>query len=215
MYYVFKAEIAGQNDLMYAEVVGEMPNFLDIRKEWSWWSDIPLPVPFPKTIFSVDENIYQDAYQTGSIFDLHSEKLADLIRASGTKCEYFPVEMVYRQSGKTIPSKYYAFHLMETYGAIEYARSTLIEDVESVPDFILKERRRRGNPRLMKHLVALELSEEVLSRQRPMFRDNERPRLVFVYEALKQKFEISGIKGCKYTHYKDFRDVTVSDLFEK
>ena len=146
MYYLFEAEIAGENDLTYADAVGEVPNFLDIRKEWSWWSDIPLPVPFSKTTFSIDESIYQDAYQTGSIFDLHSEKLADLIRASGTKCEYFPVEMVSRKSGKNIPSKYFAFHLMVTYSAIDYARSTLIEDVEPVPEFILKARIKKVIP---------------------------------------------------------------------
>jgi hypothetical protein len=215
MYYVFEAEIAGENDLTYADAVGEMPNFLSIAKEWSWWSHFPLPVPFPKTTFSIDENIYQDAYQTGSIFDLHSEKLADLIRASGTRCEYFPVEMVSRKSSKAIPSKYFAFHLMETYSAIDYARSTLIEDAEPVPKFILKARASRGNPRFWKRIVTLELTEEVLSRQRPMFRDKEIPRRVFVHEALKQRFDLSGIKGCEYTHYKDFRDLTVSDLFEK
>jgi len=215
MYYVFEPEIAGQNDLTYAEVIGEMPNFLSISKEWTWWSDLPLPVPFPKTTFSIDESIAQDAYKTGSIFDLHSERLADLIRASGIRCEYFPIEMVSRQSGKTIPSKYFAFHLMETYDAIDYARSTLIDDLEPVPEFILKELTKRGNPRFMKRIVAVELAEEILSHQHPMLRDSERPRLVFVHEALQQQFDLASIKGCRLTHYKDFRDLTVSDLFEK
>jgi hypothetical protein len=213
MYYVFKVEIAGQNDLKYAELVGEMPNFLSIANEWSF--DTPLSVPFPKTTFSVDESIYQDAYQTGSIFDLHSEKLADLIRASGTRCEYFPAQMVSRKSGEKISSKYFAFHLMETYNAIDYTKSILIEDVEPVPEFILKTRIKKGNPRFWKRIISLELTEEILSRQRPMFRDKERPRLVIVHEALKQRFDLSGIKGCRYSHYKDFRDLTVSDIFER
>ena len=215
MYYLFEAEIAGQNDLTYAEVVGEMPNFLSISKEWTWWSDLPLPVPFPITTFSVDEGIYQDAYKTGSTFDLHSEKLADLVRASGAKGEYFPVEMVSRKSGKAIPRKYFAFHLMKTYNVIDYARSTLIEDVEPVPDFILKARARKNNPLFLKRIAALELTEEILSPPNPIFRDSERPSLIFVHEALKQQFDLAGIKGCRLTDYKDFRDLTVSDCFEK
>jgi hypothetical protein len=93
--------------------------------------------------------------------------------------------------------------------------SRLGEDVEPVPEFILKARIKKGNPRFWKRIAALELTEEILSRQRPMFRDKETPRRVFVHAALKQQFDLSGIKGCRYTHYKDFRDVTASDLFEK
>ena len=195
MYYIFEAEISGENELMQAEILGEMPNFLSIKKDWTWWSDAPLPVPFPNTTFSIDENIYQDAYCTGSIFDLHSEKLATLIQASGTRCEYFPVKMVSRKSDKYIASNYFAFHLMETYSVIDYTKSTLIEE-----SFFGKK------------IVALELFRDILSRQNPLFRDKERPRLVFVHEALKKKFDMAGIKGCKFTHYKDFRDITLSDI---
>jgi hypothetical protein len=197
MYYIFEAEISGKNELIQAEVLGKMPNFLSIEKDWTWWSDAPLPVPFPDTTFSIDENIYQDAYWTGSIFDLHSEKLATLIQASGARCEYFPVKMVPRKSDRDIASNYFAFHLMEIYSVIDYAKSTLVEDTEVF---------------LEKRIVALELFQDILSRQYPLLRDKERPHLVFVHEELKKKLDVAGIKGCKFTHYKDFRDITLSDI---
>ena len=212
MYYVFSPQIQFIDELNYASAVGKMPNFLELGKEWSWRSDSHLPVPFPKTIFSVDETIYQDAYKTGSIFDLHSEKLATLIRASFIKCEYFPINMVSSKSGKEIPTKYFVFHLMETYNAIDYAKSTLQEIADPVPDFILKGRLRTGSATHGKNIVSLVLTEEILSSKNQLFRDSERPRLVFVHEALKQKFDEAGIQGCKYTPYIDFHDTTFSEI---
>ena len=215
MYYIFSPQLQFIDELNYAKAVSKMPNFLELGKEWSWWSESPLPVSFPQTTFSVDERIYQDAYKTGSIFDLHSEKLASLIQASGTKCEYFPIEMVSHESGQKISTKYFAFHLMETYNAIDYAKSTLHEIDDPVPDFILRGRLRTGSATHGKNIVSLVLTEEILSSKNQLFRDGERLRLVFVHEALKQKFDAAGIQGCKYTLYVDFHDITFSEIGSK
>jgi len=196
MYYVFKAD----DKASWAEVQGEMPNFLELGKKWHWWSDAPLPISFPETTFRILDDILLDRYKTGSIFDLYSKRLIKLLHNSDVRCEYFQVNVVASNKQKRIYLQYYAFHLMETLAAIDYEKSELI-DSQIFGKFDHKD------------IIRMELIEKLIKTQRPLVRDAERPSLLLMHQSLKDMLTAEGIIGCKYIPYQNYRDMSISDIF--
>jgi hypothetical protein len=203
MYYVFEGDHRVET---WAKVQGEMPNFLELEPEWHWWSDDPLPVPFPETTFLLPNGRLRDRYKTGSIFDLYSERLAELLHGAGVKCEYFQVNILRGNQQKHSSRKYYAFHLMETLAAIDYAKSELTESMISHLD--------PDDPSL-NDILRIQLTEEFLRTPRPLVRDVSRPYTLLLHQSLKDLLTQKRITGCKYIPYQNYRDVSDSDIFQE
>jgi len=170
MYFVFEsAIIPWRNSLLYATIQGGRPDFPEYEPHW--YLAQPLIKPLPPLTFAIHARAPKlDNYPTGTIMDLYSIRLINLLHESEVKFETFPVTIIDRKTKEVLPLHYELFHLLEMYPAIE----------KQLP---------RG----------LILTEACLRSKRLLFRAKEQMNLVLIHQDLKEKLEEAGIIGCHYT----------------
>ena len=126
-----------------------------------------------------------DNYNTGTVFDLYSPRLVNILKETGIQFETFPAQIIDRKTKKPLDVEYEIFHLLEMAKGIDEEKSDF--DTESPYD--------------IRHLV---MADENIYHGRMLFRDQKFIQLVLMHEQLKQQLEQVGISGCTYTPIEEY-----------
>lgn len=175
-YYVFKPDtIVWRDKLLYAHILGGRPSFPEY--DGYWWGCTPLLKPLPHLKFTVNASAPKlDNYNTGTEFDLYTERLISAIHDANVHFESFPVTIVDQKTKQPLPERYQIFHLLQDYPAFDEQQTKVS---------------RLGVERIV-------LTEEFLTSQKLLVRVKQKPNIVLIHSRLKDKLELMGITGCEY-----------------
>lgn len=182
MYYVFKPDIVVWNDtLLYANLIATSANLNEFHEKW--WTPQPID-NFPHGVqFAIESQAPRlDHYNTGSIYHLYSQPLLRVIREAGVAFESFPVSVVDKITGQSLPDKYELFHLLEEYPALDLDKTQFSQlGIEEIV-----------------------LAKEFLESDWQLTRISQYPAIVLIHASLKDKFDELGMTGCKYTPVEEY-----------
>lgn len=175
-YFIFKPDtIVGNNDILYAKRHPNSSSYSQIREIWR--SNNQINQPFPKIKLVVDEHdVMLDNYNTGTKFELFSEKLIILLKSKNVKFESFPVELIGKESSTTLNEKYSLFRLLELYPAFD------------MPNTIIGEW----------GLKKATLSNEFIESGILMARVTQHRSTTLIHKSLRTFLEANNITGCRY-----------------
>ena len=184
-YHVFESSILSwRNHTLWAEIQGGRPSFPEYKPHW--WEAKPLESPLPHFTFMINEKAPKpDSYDTGTEFDLYSQRLVSIFRDAGIRFETFPAQIIDRKTKKPLDVTYEIFHLLEMALGIDLEKSDY--DIDSPYD--------------IRHLV---MADERLYAGKLLFRDSKFIGLVLMREDLKDQLEQAGITGCLYTPVEEY-----------
>ncbi|MBI4760290.1 MAG: hypothetical protein ACOYYF_07885 [Chloroflexota bacterium] len=175
MYYVFSPVLRTRNnEIVQAKLVGSSPRIVP-----HWWEATPLTATLPLLTFTVKrEWSLPDNLFTGTIFDLYSIGLIEVLVHAGIDFETFPA-VVTDKSGEDLNVRYEIFHLLEKRPCLDSEKSKTDDDALEIRKLVL--------------------SEEFMSLRKPMVRVEEVSEIVLVHKDLKNLIEKKGITGCNFT----------------
>lgn len=181
MYFVFEPTIqAWRKDIILAKIHGTPPT-----TQPHWWDCVTLTAPLPLITFEVTTMPLPDILFTGSIFDLYSSRVIDILSKTGVLFELFPAHII-NQSKKTAPkAEYKIFHLLEKHPGIDLSLSNI--DDESME---------------IKRLV---VADEYMRTRKLFFRVKGLEEIILIHKELKELFDSHGITGCSYTPLNEYR----------
>jgi hypothetical protein len=144
-----------------------------------------LTAPLPLITFEVTTTPLPDILFTGSIFDLYSSRVIEILSKAGVLFEFFPAHIV-NQFKQTVPNaEYRIFHLLEKYPGIDLSLSNI--DDESM------------------EIRRLVIADEYLQVKKLFFRVKGLEEIVLIHQELKELFDAHGITGCSYTPLNEYR----------
>jgi hypothetical protein len=181
MYFVFETTLQGsRKDIVLAKIQEHPP-----KTQPHWWDCVMLTAPLPLITFEVTTTPLPDILFTGSIFDLYSSRVIEILSKAGVLFEFFPAHIV-NQFKQTVPNaEYRIFHLLEKYPGIDLSLSNI--DDESM------------------EIRRLVIADEYLQVKKLFFRVKGLEEIVLIHQELKELFDAHGITGCSYTPLNEYR----------
>lgn len=181
MYFVFEPTLQGsRKDISLAKLQGIPP-----KTHPHWWDCEMLTTPLPLINFEVNTTPLPDIVFTGSIFDLYSSRVIEILSRAGVLFESFPAHLV-NQFKQTVPNaEYRIFHLLEKHPGIDFSLSNI--DDESM------------------EIRRLVVAEERMQIKKLFFRAEGLEEIVLIHEELRELFNAHEITGCSYTPLNEYR----------
>jgi hypothetical protein len=122
LYFLFKSDLVSwHNQTLIAKPQEDALDYQEqiTSSQYHWWFDGPTPVRPSTLTFDVNtEAPLLDNYFTGTILDLYSSKLTELLAEAGVRFETFPAVVVDGRNGRVLDVEYQVFHLLEWYPAV-------------------------------------------------------------------------------------------------
>ncbi|MBO1435894.1 hypothetical protein [Meiothermus sp. CFH 77666] len=188
MYYIFESRIRGWGSRSL--LADSEPTIEDCEPHW--WLAQPLTKRPERFKFFVPKKAkFVDNYACGTGIDMYSRRLVELLATFPIRFEAFPADVLDEVSGEKLDVDYLAFHLLEIYPAVDFARSDLVLGPD-YPSSIVAVRR-------------LVLTEEILQAGHLLFRPAELFAFVLIHEDLKQTLDRHKITGCNYVPLGEFK----------
>jgi hypothetical protein len=174
LYTLLSAEIRSyRNAILYAPIVGDVPEVSP-----HWWDATPLQTVLPTLRFAFNNKApLPDNVDSGTIFDLYSERMIALLSEFGIRFETFPALIINRKTNAVLSDTHRIFHLLEKYPAFDHKKSFV-----------------------NKPMVSLQCMQE----PRYLFRDTKHSDLVVIHQELRAVFEEKKITGCHYRPVEDY-----------
>jgi hypothetical protein len=165
-----------KKEVIHAKIISKIPPTLP-----HWWKALPQTKSLPLIEFEVkDEWNLPDNLFTGTIFDLYSNKLINIINNSKVQFEIFSTKIKNHRK----ENDYKIFHLLEKYSCIN-------RELSDIDYHTLKIRK-------------LVLKESFLRRDKKMFRIRTLEHIVLISDDLKNKLQENKITGCEYIPLENF-----------
>jgi len=181
MYFVFRSALQEwENDVNQAKLEGS-----PITTQPHLWDSLPLTTQLPLITFTTRQNaLMLDNYFTGTIFDLYSTDLINLLSQAGIRFEQFPALVIDRTTRKPSQKEYKIFHLLEKYSGLDKDLTEIHDDT--------------------KEIIKLVLTDQCLQSGKPLFRLAESRNIVLIHLELKQSLELHNISGCRYIPLSEY-----------
>lgn len=103
LYFRFsRKSITWNSEAINAELQNYSDEHMKIQREW--WYGKPLSTSVPMLRFAIPEDgPMPDNYWNATLFDLYSSRLTSILEKAGISHELYPVEVVGKKSGDTLP----------------------------------------------------------------------------------------------------------------
>ena len=182
MYFVFKSALqVWQNDIIQAKIEGHPP-----KSQPHWWDCVPLTSPLPLITFTIKQNMpLIDNLFTGTIFELYSVNLVEILSEAGIHFETFPVKVVDDSTKGALGIQYRIFHLLEKYPGLDYDLSDIDDSATEIRKLVLR--------------------SECLKLKKLFFRVEGIEEIVLIHQELKGLLESRSITGCNYIPVNEYR----------